>query len=157
MGKIFMRPPILNERLKLLRKEAGYSYKKLEEITGISRSTLQRYESNPFADIPLNKLTTLANAYGVSVSYILGSEDRNMPYEYFKSLSPLLKEIGYEFQYDEYDKSYELLIKNHQHENSFYSIKISNEQIKNLKETTLSYLKFKINEIISSCKPPTAE
>lgn len=157
MGEAVILRSKLHERLRSLRKNAGYSYKKLEELTGISRSSLQRYETNPLADIPLNKLTILANVYGVTISYLLGSEDKDMPYEYFKSLSPLLDEINCQIHYDEHEKSYKLWIKNNQHENSFHSLSISNEQIKNLKETTLSYIAFKINELIASTKPPTTK
>lgn len=147
----------LNERLQELRKSAGLSYQKLEELTGISHSTLQRYEKNIALDIPLNKLTTLANVYGVTVSYLLGTEDKDMPYEYFESLSPMLKEIGCEIHYDEHTQTYELWINNDQHNNAFHALPISNEQIKNIKETTLSYLRFKISELISVSKPPTTE
>ncbi len=158
MAEAIIYPPILNERLKNLRKEFGYSYKKLEDLTGISRSSLQRYETNPKADIPLNKLTILAKTYDVSVAYLLGTESRDMPYEYFQSISPLLKELNCEIHYDEHGKSYELFIKKRSSENSFCSLPISNEQIKHLKETTLSFLGFKINELIDSyVKPPTTK
>lgn len=157
MGKVIVRPPLLNERLKQLRKEFGYSYKKLEELTGISRSSLQRYEANPHSDIPLNKLNTIAEVYKVSVSYLLGYESRDMPFEYLKSLSPLLHEIGYEIHYDEYQKVYELWIKDSQQNSCFHILPLSYDQLSNLKETTLSYLKFKINELISAYQPPTTE
>ncbi len=152
MGQCTILQSKLYERLKELRKNAGYSYKKLEELTGISRSTLQRYETNPLADIPLNKLTILASIYNVTISYLLGTEDKNMPYEYFESLSPLLKELNCKIQYDEHAKTYELLIQDNQHEDLFHAFSITNEQIKNLKDTTLSYLSFKINELVCSSK-----
>lgn len=152
MGQCTILHSKLYERLKELRKNAGYSYKKLEELTGISRSTLQRYETNPLTDIPLNKLTILASIYNVTISYLLGTEDKNMPYEYFESLSPLLKELNCEIKYDEHAKTYELWIQDNQQEDFFHAFSITNEQIKNLKDTTLSYLSFKINELICPSK-----
>mgnify|MGYP004516196519 CR=1 FL=1 len=77
MSEVIMRPSLLKEKLKQLRKEFGYSYKKLEELTGISRSSLQRYESNPCADIPLNKLSIIAEVYKVTISYLLGHETKD--------------------------------------------------------------------------------
>ena len=97
MGKVIVRPPLLNERLKQLRKEFGYSYKKLEELTGISRSSLQRYEANPHSDIPLNKLNTIAEVYKVSVSYLLGYESRDMPFEYLKAFPLFSMKSGMKF------------------------------------------------------------
>ena len=157
MGEIIMRPSLLNEKLKQLRKEFWYSYKKLEELTGISRSSLQRYESNPCADIPLNKLNIIADVYKVTISYLLGYEAKEMPYEYFESLSSLLHEIGCEIHYDEYKNVYELWIKDSQQSSSYHTFPISYEQISNLKETTISYLKFKINELVSSYNPLTTK
>lgn len=155
MGKILIQPPILNERLKALRKEFGYSYLKLETLTGISHSTLQRYENSSYADIPLNKLSSIAQAYNVSIDYLLGLEDKDLPYNYFESLVPLLEELGISIQYDGYHNRYDIFIKSTSTENTFRTTPITNEELKNLKETTLSYLKFKISELIS--KPPMVE
>lgn len=157
MGDCIILRSKLNERLQDLRKNAGYSYQKLEELTGISHSTLQRYEKNIALDIPLNKLNILASVYGVNVSYLLGTEDKNLPYEYFKALSPMLEELNCEIHYDEHVKTYELWIRNNQTENTYRTIPITNEQLENLKETTLSYLSFKINELYTSKEPPTTK
>ncbi len=154
MGDVINNIPPINERLKALRKEAGYSYKKLEDLTGISRSTLQRYELNQKANIPSNKLAAIAKAYQVSEIYLLGYENRDMSMQYFQPLLPLLKELGYNLQYDSHKNTYELWIESPKNDGTYSSVPISNEQIRNLKETSLSYLKFKINEIISSQEPP---
>ena len=154
MGDVINNIPPINERLKALRKEAGYSYKKLEDLTGISRSTLQRYEINQKANITSNKLAAIAKAYQVSEIYLLGYENRDMSMQYFQPLLPLLKELGYNLQYDSHKNTYELWIESPKNDGTYSSVPISNEQIRNLKETSLSYLKFKINEIISSQEPP---
>lgn len=137
----------LNQRIILLRKKHGYSYKKLEELTGISHSTLQRYEKNPYASITMSKLNAIADAYNVSPSYLMGMESKDLPYDYYKSIIPLLEEDGYTITYHSEDESFTL-------DSSNTTTTINVEQIKSLKETTKSYFKFKLSEII---KPPSAE
>ena len=90
-----------NARMKNLRSEYGYSYKKLAELTGISSSTLQRYENNPFASIPLSKIKSIAKAYNVSPGYLMGWESRYLSNEDLEGLSKLLDDIGYDLNYDE--------------------------------------------------------
>lgn len=137
-----------NQRIIKLRKEHNYSYKKLEELTGISRSTLQRYESNVNADIPMNKIHSIADAYGVSPSYLMGWESRELPLEEYKSIIPFLEELNYKLTYHSESEKFSL-------DNNSLSIPISVNEIKNLKESTLAYFKFQLSDIVS--KPPTTE
>lgn len=66
---------LIQQRLKAARIEKGYSLQKLAEIAGMSKSTLQRYESGFIRNLPLSKLDTLAQALGVSGAYLLGWDD----------------------------------------------------------------------------------
>lgn len=95
-----------NARMKNLRSEYGYSYKKLAELTGISSSTLQRYENNPFASIPLSKIKSIAKAYNVSPGYLMGWESRYLSNEDLEGFSKLLDDIGYDLNYDEITESF---------------------------------------------------
>ena len=137
-----------NKRLKKLRQEYGYSYKKLEELTGISRSTLQRYESNPGTDIQLKNLWAIADAYGISASYLAGWDSRDLPYDEYKCIVPLMEEINCKIVYHSEDETFTL-------ENDGASIPISVKQIIDLKKCTLSYFKFILNDLIS--QPSTKE
>lgn len=66
---------IIRSRIREARSEKGYSLQKLAEITGMSKSTLQRYESGFIKNLPLNKLDVLAQALGVTGAYLLGWDD----------------------------------------------------------------------------------
>lgn len=67
----------LCNRLKKSREAAKLSYKKLEELTGISRSTLQRYETGKSTNITNSKLEIIAKALNVTPAYLMGWEDEN--------------------------------------------------------------------------------
>ena len=59
-------------RIKRLVEESGRSYNELEKITGISRSTLQRYATGVTTKIPLDAVEKLEKAFGVQRGYIMG-------------------------------------------------------------------------------------
>lgn len=63
---------LIISRLKTLRESLGYSYQELATLTGLSKSTLQRYETGAIMSIPLNKIEILASALHTSPEYILG-------------------------------------------------------------------------------------
>ena len=65
-----------SERIKLLVEESGKSYQELEKITGIKKSSLQRYASGATAKIPLDVIEKLSKTFNVSQEYLMGwSED----------------------------------------------------------------------------------
>lgn len=68
----------IRERISNRRNDLGLSYQALENKTGISRSTLQRYEKGSIKNIPLDKLPTLAEALAVSPSYLMNWENTIM-------------------------------------------------------------------------------
>lgn len=59
-------------RIKERRIELGYSFQDLANLTGMSKSTLQRYETGSIKNIPLDKLKVLASALRVSPEWIMG-------------------------------------------------------------------------------------
>lgn len=63
------------ERIKLRRQELGYSFQDLADLTKMSKSTLQRYESGGIKNIPLDKLKILATALQVTPAWIMGWEE----------------------------------------------------------------------------------
>lgn len=58
-------------RLRALRKDKGLTLETASELTGISTSTLQRYENN-LQEPQLSKLIALAKAYNVTLDYLAG-------------------------------------------------------------------------------------
>ena len=61
-----------SERIKLLIEQSGKSYQDLETITGIKKSSLQRYASGATAKIPLTVIEKLSKAFNVSQEYLMG-------------------------------------------------------------------------------------
>ena len=62
-------------RIHKLISESGKTYQELETITGIKKSSLQRYASGITGKIPLTAIEKLAAAFSVSASYIMWGDD----------------------------------------------------------------------------------
>lgn len=63
------------QRIKQRRMKLDLSLQDVAEITGMSKSTLQRYESGSIRNIPLQKLGILASALQATPDFILGLTD----------------------------------------------------------------------------------
>ena len=69
----------MNERAAKIKKliaDSGKSYRELEEITGVSRSTLQRYAAGVTSKIPMDVVQKLEEALGVPRGYIMGWDEK---------------------------------------------------------------------------------
>lgn len=64
-----------SERIKSLIDQSGKSYQELEKLTGIKKSSLQRYASGVTTKIPLDVIEKLASAFNVSQEYLMGWEE----------------------------------------------------------------------------------
>ena len=62
-------------RIKELIEDSGKSYQELETITGIKKSTLQRYASGTTSKIPITAIEKLSQAFNVSPRYMMGWEE----------------------------------------------------------------------------------
>ena len=60
------------KRMKTRREELNMSYQTLSEKVGISKSTLQRYETGYIKNMPVDKLEEIADALQVSPAYLMG-------------------------------------------------------------------------------------
>lgn len=65
------------DRMKSRRLELELSYQDLSDKTGISKSTLQRYETGFIKNLGIDKLEILAKALDVSPGYLMGWEVQN--------------------------------------------------------------------------------
>ncbi len=63
-------------RVKQRRLELNMSYQELANKTGLSKSTLQRYETGAIKNMPLDKLEDLASALNVKPSYLMGWNEK---------------------------------------------------------------------------------
>ena len=70
---------IRSERIKQLIEESGKSYIELEKITGIKKSSLQRYASGTTTKIPLDVIEKLSKTFNVSQEYLMGWEEKKNP------------------------------------------------------------------------------
>lgn len=60
------------ERIRQRRIELDLSYQDLSAKTGISKSTLQRYETGFIKNLPIDKLEILAKALNTTPEYLMG-------------------------------------------------------------------------------------
>ena len=73
---------IHSERIKALIDKSGLSYVELEKLTGIKKSSLQRYASGVTTKIPLDVIEKLSVAFNVSQEYLMGwDENKEAPSE----------------------------------------------------------------------------
>ena len=73
---------IRSERIKALVESSELSYQELEKLTGIKKSSLQRYASGATTKIPLDVIEKLSVAFNVSQEYLMGWDAKeNSPTE----------------------------------------------------------------------------
>lgn len=73
---------IRSERIKALVEGSDMSYTEIEKLTGIKKSSLQRYASGTTTKIPMEVFEKLSVAFNVSQEYLLGWDDKeNNPSE----------------------------------------------------------------------------
>ncbi|WP_291244798.1 helix-turn-helix transcriptional regulator [Fournierella sp.] len=62
----------IRDRIRSRRLELGLSLQDLAERTGMSKSTLQRYETGSIKNLPLDKLEILAKALETTPKFLMG-------------------------------------------------------------------------------------
>lgn len=67
---------VVADRLRRLRREAGLNRDALAAETGISRRSIVMHELGNVAGIRAEFLCRYADAFGVSIDYILGRTDK---------------------------------------------------------------------------------
>ena len=67
------------ERIKEVLKNSKYSYRELEKLTNISKSTLSRYAQGKATKIPVKAVKAISKATGVSSMYLMGWDDEMYP------------------------------------------------------------------------------
>lgn len=64
-----------SEKLKLLFEKSGKSYAELEKLTGVSKSSLQRYANDLTDKIPVDVVSIVAEKLNADASYLMGWTD----------------------------------------------------------------------------------
>lgn len=72
-------------KIKKRRTDLNMSYQELANKTGLSKSTLQRYETGAIKNMPIDKLEILASALNVSPAYLMGWENTNIKNDFNKA------------------------------------------------------------------------
>ena len=67
---------IRSDRIKALIVQSQKTYQELEVLTGIKKSSLQRYASGSTAKIPLDVIEKLSIAFNVSQEYLMGWDEK---------------------------------------------------------------------------------
>lgn len=67
----------ISERMLKIIQEKDISYGQISKLTGISKSTLQRYATGETEKIPIDRLQKIAEAIGSSPAYLMGWDDDN--------------------------------------------------------------------------------
>lgn len=66
----------VSTRMAARRKQLGYSYQTLAEKTGLTKSTLQRYEKGSIKNAPIARLEDLCRGLEMSVEELMGLQGR---------------------------------------------------------------------------------
>ena len=67
---------IRSERIKELIEESNLTYQEIEKLTGIKKSSLQRYASGVTTKIPMDVFEKLSVAFNVPQEYLLGWDEK---------------------------------------------------------------------------------
>lgn len=67
---------LMMERMKQRRKELGYTFQDLANLTQMSKSTLQRYETGGIKNFPLSRLEALSQALETSPEWLMGWDEK---------------------------------------------------------------------------------
>ena len=62
---------MIGNKIKEIRESKGISQYRLEQLTGINRSTIKRYEENSIKKISLENLIKICNALEIDIKEIL--------------------------------------------------------------------------------------
>lgn len=131
-------------RMKKCRQELNLSFRELEELTGISRSTLQRYEKNS-SSMRSDSVLKIAQALKVEPLYLMGLSAKDMPSHCLDSIEELIDESGYEIEYDSTSERYKL-----RNVIEKKTRLIESKDIIKVKSEITSFLKFKLNELLNN-------
>lgn len=144
--------------LRRIRKNKRMTIDQLAKRSGISKATIQRYETGQSAP-PMSMLTYLAQALDTSVLVLLGYESDNLRRDNLDDLQSILLTIGYDLEYIENLEQYALFkVEDMQtadgdecedilKDPNFPKVLLQDKEVEILSSTIKSFLKFSINEI----------
>ena len=66
---------LIIKRIRERRTELGLSYQDIADATGLSKSTIQRYETGGIRKVPINQIEELAKALHTTPGYLMGWDE----------------------------------------------------------------------------------
>ena len=66
----------MNEKIKIRREELGLTLQEVGEYLGVSKATVQRYESGEIKNLKLGSIEKLAKILKISPAYLMGWEEK---------------------------------------------------------------------------------
>lgn len=78
-------------RIKDLILQSGKTYQELEKVTGVKKSTLQRYATGATTKIPMDVIEKLETAFNVPRGYIMGWDEK--PAEELQGMGALAAQL----------------------------------------------------------------
>ena len=131
------------KRIKQRRTELGLSLQDISCDLGVSKSTLQRYESGKIRSIPLQPLEPLAKALHTSPDWLLGWTDNSeSPGLIDRNFAALLADLGYDLQIYSSGKKINIW------ECNTGGGPITAEEYLQLKNNIYSYIRFNVSNLV---------
>lgn len=146
----------IGQRIRQRRIDLGLSLQDISDMSGISKSTLQRYETGSIRNLPFQRLDALARALRTSKQWFFGTVDD------VDDISPvdmdfikLLDSLGYEISSRNLVKSriyfsrYPDCPDGSLPDEAFSNEPISREEYLHLRDTVVSYIKLNADNLLS--------
>lgn len=78
----------MNQRIRAKRQALGLTLEDVSKIVGVTRQTIQKYESGIVSNIPSDKIELLAQALHTTPAYLMGWEEASLE-EQFDNIFPI--------------------------------------------------------------------
>ena len=127
----------VGERIRALRERLEISQVDFATMVNVSKQTLYKYENGIVTNIPSDKIEAIAKIGHVSPAYLMGWEENNSSFDYLLEMQ--LELLGYSILYDS-EGNVTLF-----HNTDAYEI--TDADVKTLRNSVLSYIKFRLHEI----------
>lgn len=66
----------MNEKIKARREELGLTLQEVGDHLGVSKATVQRYESGEIKNLKLESIEKLAQMLGITPAFLMGWEEK---------------------------------------------------------------------------------
>ncbi len=137
----------LGENIRNLRKNKGYSMMKINELTGLSKSTISDLENDKSSPTS-ETLQKLANALEVSISDFFDSGTSKTKNSSVNQLGYFIEQYLYNLNFNiTCDSEGNIILDTHDAQ-----YEISELDIQDLQRSVDSFIKFKVSEITNKCK-----